>query len=50
MSSKKRASKRTLGTRLAYVQRHGSGFRGWYMENGRQRRGPTFPTQDQAHR
>lgn len=49
MSSKKRATKR-LGTKLAFVQKHGNGFRGWYMENGRQRRGPTVATQEEAHR
>lgn len=39
-----------MGTRLQYVQRHGKGFRGWYMANGRQQRGPTFPTEEEAHR
>jgi len=46
-SKKTRGKKRTT---LPYVKRHGSGVRGWYMENGRQRRGPTFPTEEQAHR
>lgn len=48
MSSKKARSKKR--TTLPYVKRHGAGFRGWCMENGRQRRGPTFPTEEQAHR
>jgi len=42
--------KKKRGTKLAYVQRHGNGFRGWYIENGRQRRGPTMPTEEEAHR
>ena len=42
--------KKKRETKLAYVQRHGNGFRGWYMENGRQRRGPTLPTEEEAHR
>jgi hypothetical protein len=49
MSSKKTRSKKRTTT-LPYVKRHGAGFRGWCMENGRQRRGPTFPTEEQAHR
>ena len=43
-------SKAKRGAKLAYVQRHGNGFRGWYMEHGRQRRGPTLPTEEDAHR
>jgi len=42
-------SKAKRGTKLAYVQRHGDGFRGWYMEHGRQRRGPTVSTEQGAH-
>ncbi len=51
MSSKKRAPRRgkRSGTTLPYVQRHGNGFRGWYSDGKRLRRGPLVSTEAQAH-
>jgi len=43
------ARKRGEATKLAYVRRYGSAFRGWYVENGKRRSGPFMPTEEEAH-